>query len=119
MSQSQATANENNCPNAATAIDTETKEENLLTFGRSLVHRDLQKDLLASTASSEMKSGKGWILAPPLPATQLHCMHLGPAFPPGSASLFKALTLHLPYRLLFYISKLVSHSRGGKKTCYS
>jgi len=23
-----------------------------------------------------MKSGKGWILAPPLPVTQLHCMHL-------------------------------------------
>ena len=59
-----------------TAVDAEIKKEKLLTFGRPQIHRNLQRDALTSTASLEMRSGKGWILAPPLPVTQLHCMHL-------------------------------------------
>jgi len=61
-------------PNAV--IDTEMKEEKLLTSGRPQVGRDLQQNTLASTANPKMRSGKGWILAPPLLITQLHCMHL-------------------------------------------
>ena len=57
-------------PNAA-AVDTETKEEKLLTFGRILVGRDLQQDTLISTANPYMRPGKGWILAPPLSRSHL------------------------------------------------
>lgn len=38
--------------------------------------RDLYWDTLTSTANPYLGSGKEWILAPPLPVTQGHCMHL-------------------------------------------
>jgi len=37
-------------PNAA-AIDTEMKEKNLLTFGRPQIGKDLQENILTSTAN--------------------------------------------------------------------
>jgi len=58
------------------AAATETKEENPLTFGRPYVSKDLQQDILTSTANPYMRSEKEWILAPLLPVTQVHCMHL-------------------------------------------
>ena len=59
-----------------TAIDAEINKEKLLTFGKPQIHKNPQRDALTSTASLEMRSGKGWILTPPLPVTQLYCMHL-------------------------------------------
>ena len=52
------------------AMYTETKEEKLLTFGRPQEERD--RDTLTSTANSQMRSGKEWILAPLVPVTQVH-----------------------------------------------
>ena len=66
----------------AAAVDAETKEENLLTFRRPQAGRDLQRDTVTSTATPQNRSGKGWILAPPLPVTQVYCLHLSS---PGKA----------------------------------
>jgi len=49
------------------------KEKDLLTFRRTPGGISSKKPLPALPA---LKSGKGWILAPPLPVTQVHCMHL-------------------------------------------
>ena len=62
-------------PNAAT-VDTETKEKKLFTLKKPQIDRNLQWDTLISTANPQMRSGKGCILAAPLPVTQVHCMHL-------------------------------------------
>jgi len=83
-------------PNEA-AVDTETKKKKLLTFRRSQVGRELQQDTLVSTANPSMRSGKGWFLAPPLlgHSGALHTAELlwvGSAFPPGTPSLFQAVT---------------------------
>ena len=55
-----------------TAIGTEIKEKKLLTFRRPQIYRYLQRDTFSSTANPKMKSGKGWILTPPLLVTQVH-----------------------------------------------
>ena len=51
-------------------------DEELLTSERPQIGRDLQQDALTFTAKPSMRSGKGWFLDPPLPVTQLHCIHL-------------------------------------------
>jgi len=50
-------------------------EEELLTFRRPQVDRDLQQEM-PLPALPTLKSGKGWILAPSLLVTQTYCMHL-------------------------------------------
>lgn len=50
MAKSATTANEVK-PKCRAATNTETKEENLLTFRRTPADRDLHQDLLAFTAS--------------------------------------------------------------------
>ena len=47
------------------------KGKKLLTFRRPQVCRDLQQDILATTANPYMRCKKGWILASPLLITQV------------------------------------------------
>ena len=79
----------------------ETKEKTLLTFGRPQLSRDLQQDPLASTASSSVRTGKGWILASPFQSlryTVCTWAPLGwPCLPPGAQSLLQAMTEHFHY----------------------
>jgi len=62
-------------PNAA-AVDMETKEEKLLTFGRSQVGRYLQRNTLTSPCQPLNEVWEGMDPGFPL-VTQLHCMHQG------------------------------------------
>lgn len=59
-------------PNAV--IDTETKEEKLLTSGRPQVGRDLQHEMPLPSLPT-LKRGLG-SQDPPLPVTRVHCIHL-------------------------------------------
>ena len=58
-----------------------------------------------------MRSGKGWILAPPIPITQVHCMHLSS---PGLALPAHQVLNHC-FRLLISISTtqaLIPHQKA-------
>ena len=82
-------------PNAV-VIDAVTKGENLLTFGRPQEGRDLQQNLLTSTANTWMRTGKRRILVPPLPSVRyIECIWA--AFPPGAPSLLQAVTQYFGY----------------------
>ena len=81
-------------PNAA-AMDAETKEEKLLTFGKSQVGRDLHQDTLYLHCQPLNEVWEGVNPGSTLLVTQLHAPELpwaGPAFPPGAPSLLQAVT---------------------------
>ena len=71
-------------------------EEEIVTFSRPQIDRNVQQDTSTSTANPLMRYGKGWILVLLLPVTQVLCIvpelpWVGSAFPPGTQSLFQAV----------------------------
>jgi len=73
----------------ATTIGTEIKERSCLPSEGLRYTGGLHQDTLTSTTNPKMRSGKGCILAPPLPITQENCTHLSsPGLPPPSHQVF-------------------------------
>jgi len=83
----------------ATAAGTEIRKSNCLPL-EVLWYIGISSKMALLPLPTLRRSGKGWILAPPLWSLRGHCTELhapelpwvGPAFPPGAQSLVQAVT---------------------------